>query len=475
MRDGVPYDLNYRTKLARQAIKEAKPKHVRKVARPPGPNGKKIIFNTATRRQTMAEVMAEIPRDFPRIAFTTLAGEPVYILTHPETILQVFQTHGKDTMKGRGLQLAMSVIGEGLLTSEGQTHLRQRRMIQPAFHRKRIESYAQSMVELSVAHEQAWVDGQAIDVVADMSALTLAIVGRALFGSDLASDAREVGEALTEVLENFQRQMLPGMQQFNRLPLPRNKRLHAQAERLDELVQRLIVEHREAGDNGDLLSMMIEAQDEGSTMDDAQLRDEAMTLVLAGHETTAMALSWTWYLLAGNPEVARKLRAELDDVLNGEAPSFQDMGRLPYTSAVIAESMRLYPPAWIIGRRTLADQEVDGWEIPAGSITLASAYAMHRDPRFWDSSLAFKPERWITDEGGYSETAPGQPRGAWFPFGFSNRRCIGDQFALTEGVLVLATLASRWELSLEPGSRVRGTPAVTLRPAGEYRMRVRRR
>lgn len=205
-------------------------------------------------------------------------------------------------------------------------------------------------------------------------------------------------------------------------------------------------------------------------MDDAQLRDEAMTMVLAGHETTAMALSWTWYLLSANPQAAAGLHRELDSVLDGRDPEFADIPALPFTYAVIAEAMRLYPPAWILGRRTTAFQEVDGWPIPEGSLVLTSAYAMHRDPRFWDSALAFTPQRWINADGAFDESAPGQPKGAWFPFGFGNRKCIGDQFAWTEAVIVLATLAQRWELSLVPGSAVKPNPAVTLRPDGPIPM-----
>ncbi len=475
MRDGQPYDQEFRTRMAIRAVKEARVKQPRGIPRPPGPSGRALAFNTITGRRTMAAAMAEIPRDYPRIAYMRLRSEHAYVLTDPEVIMDLLQTRGRDTIKGRGLQVAKSVLGDGLLTSEGEVHLRQRRMIQPAFHKQRIEHYAQEMVRCSVEHEELWTDGMQVDIATDMSALTLAIVGRALFGSDLTGDAREIGDALTQVLGGFQRQLLPGAAILARLPLASNRHLAENAERLDAMVQRLITEHREAPDNGDLLSMMIAAQEDGHGMDDAQLRDEAMTLVLAGHETTAMTLTWTWYLLDRNPEAARQLHNELDSVLNGRNPEFADIAALPFTYAVIAESMRLYPPAWILGRRAMSEMRVDNWTLPRGSILLASQYAMHRDPRFWDSASSFKPQRWINAEGHFDESAPGQPRGAWFPFGFGNRRCIGDQFAWTEGVLALATLAQRWEAHLVPGTVVELMPAVTLRPKGGIPMTLHRR
>ena len=475
MRDGRPYDLKYRTELAMRAIKNSKVPQPKNLPRPPGPSGRWLVFNAITKRESMAVGLAKLPRDYPRIAHAMLRGEHAYILTHPEPILEVFQVHGRDTTKSRGLQVARSVLGDGLLSSEGEHHLRQRRMVQPAFHKQRIAGYAEAMGDCARQHEKNWRDGDQIEVVSNMSALTLAIVGRALFGSDLTGDAKEVGTALTDVLQNLQRYLLPGSQYLTRVPSHRNRRLQANAARLDQLVQRLINEHRATGDTGDLLSMMIAAQEDGHTMDDAQLRDEAMTMVLAGHETTAMALSWTWFLLSANPPARTALCAELDSVLAGRDPGFGDIPRLPYTNAVIAESMRLYPPAWILGRRASVDLTIENWKIPRGSILLASAYATHRDPRFWDSALAYRPERWIDAAAKFDDYAPGQPKGAWFPFGFSNRKCIGDQFAWTEAVIVLATLAQRWDLELVPGQHVTADPAVTLRPASGIRMLLHER
>lgn len=472
MRDGVVYDHRYRTKVALQRMKSGRVKQG-KIARPPGPDGRKIMLDNLRGHRPVAEAFFEMPREYPRLAYLRMLTENTYVLTHPETITVAFHTHGKDTVKSRALQVTRPVLGDGLLTSEGEHHLRQRRLIQPAFHKQRIARYAEQMVELSQAHQRGWSDGKIIDVVPDMSALTLAVVGRALFGSDLSGDAGDVGRSLEEVLSRFQRRLLPGALKMAQWPLPWNKPVNRANDQLDALVQRLIAEHRAGqGDPDDLLNMMIAAQEDGFAMDDAQLRDEATTLVLAGHETTAMLLSWTWLSLANNPQVEATLHAELDAVIGAEPLTMADMARLPYTQAVIAESLRQHPPAWVISRRLLTDIEIDGWAVPKGSTVMASDYAMHNDPRFWSQPSHFRPERWLTDEGKYSESAPGVPRGAWFPFGFGNRRCIGDQFALVEATLLLADLARRWKLEQVPGNRVIPRAAVTLRPGGVYRMKL---
>jgi cytochrome P450 len=219
----------------------------------------------------------------------------------------------------------------------------------------------------------------------------------------------------------------------------------------------------------------VASREDGVGMTDTQLRDEVVTLVLAGHETTAMLLTWTWWLLSTHPDAGDRMRDELDAVLGGDAAGVDDIARLPNTRAVLAESLRLYPPAWTLGRRLLEDVEVDGWRLPRGSQVLASQWVLHRDPRFWDEAGSFRPQRWLSEAGGYDEAAPGQPRGAWFPFGWGNRRCIGDQFALTEAVLVLATLAQRWVPETTIGYDADVSPAVTLRPRHGMPAVLRRR
>jgi cytochrome P450 len=408
------------------------------------------------------------------LAHFRLGWEHAYLLGTPELIRELFLRQGRATAKGRGLEQARAVLGQGLLTSEGDLHRRQRRLIQPAFHETRIRRYAEQMRSAAESAAGGWRDGAVHDVATEMAALTLRIVGRTLFDADLTADSTRVAGALTAFLSGTQRAMLPGGPLLNRLPLPSSRRLAAAGAELDAVVYRLIAEHRAAGDRGDVLSMLLAARDDdGSAMPDRQVRDEVLTLMLAGHETTANALAWAWLLLDRHPAAAARLHAEVD-VLPA-APAYDDLDRLPWTHAVIAETMRLYPPAWVVGRRLLADVSLAGWTVPARSICVASQWITHRDPRWWPDALSFQPERWLDATGQYHETAPGQPRGAYFPFGLGRRVCIGESFAWTEAVLVLATLARHWAPTLLPDHPVDIRPAVTLRPAHGLRMTLHSR
>lgn len=449
------------------------PKDRQDIPRPGGPSGASLV----TRFLRGGDVLGffdDLAIDHPRLAHLRLLGEHLYVLTHPETIVEVMHSHGRETMKGRGLQGAKAVLGNGLLTSEGEVHLRQRRLVQPAFHRERLRAYAADMVSAASRRADQWHGGQTLDMSDDMATLTFEIVGSTLFGADLRGDAAEVGAALDEVLGGLGQRLILGPA-ILRIPTKRRRAALEASARLDAIVQRMIDEHRAHGDDADMLGMLIAAQEDGEGMTDEQVRDEAMTLVLAGHETTAMTLSWTWLLLAQHPEQRRWLDEELDAVLSNREPTLDDYANLHRTRAVIAESLRLYPPAWIMGRRLLADVEVDEWLLPAGAITLASPWISHRDHRWWPRARAFDPTRWLTAEGEFDESAPGQPRGAWFPFGWGNRRCIGEAFAWMEATLVLATLAQRWHADLVPGQAITPTPAVTLRPEPGIPMVLHRR
>ena len=458
------------------------------VARPNGPLGLSVIAALLTRRAQPNELFEAAARENRPIAHLKMAGDHVYIVSDPALVNEVFLEKAREVMKGRGLQAARSLLGNGLLTSEGEFHLRQRRLAQPAFHRDRIAEYAEQMVSLSIRHQSSWRDGQDVDMVEQMTALTLAIVGQTLFGSDLSGDAQMFGETLAELIAGFGQLSALGNERLVRA-LPQGRRLLAKVEDLDEVVQRIIDDHRDAIDRGearsDLLTWMIQAQDSeasdrfGSSMTDDQLRDEVMTMVLAGHETTAMALSWIWYVLSTEPAMDRRLVDEWTSVLgsSGElrAPTIEDIPRLNLTRAVVAETIRLYPPAWIMGRRTLVDLTVGGWQIPSGSIVLGSPWILHRDPTVWDSATSFRPDRWLNTAGDFDESAPGVPRGAWIPFGFGNRRCIGEQFAWTEATLLLATIGSHWRPELVPGTAVETQAAVTLRPRNGLPMVLHRR
>ena len=428
----------------------------------------------------------QVVRAHPRIAHLRLGREHVYVLGHPALVHELFVVRGRETRKGRALERIRMLLGDGLLTSEGDLHRQQRRRIQPALHGDRIAAYADAMVATAKEYDRRWrlrlpgSDGDrdgdrdgggshggagAVerDLATEMSGLTLKVVGRALFGSDLGEVSAPVAESLGTLLRGFQRHLLPGADLLLRLPTPGRARLFAAVDRLDAVVRQVIERRRDQPPGPDLLSELLAHME-----DDTRVRDEVMTLLLAGHETTATALTWTWWLLSEHPEVARWLHEELDAF--ADAPSYADLDRLPRTRAVFAEAMRLYPPSWILGRRTLSDVTLDGWTLPAGSLCVASQWVLHRDERFWSAPLAFRPGRWITARGTFDEAAPGQPRGAYLPFGLGGRICVGLAFAWTEGVLVLATLARHWAPRLAPGQQVAVRAAVTLRPKHGMRM-----
>jgi cytochrome P450 len=389
----------------------------------------------------------------------------IFIINHPDAIEDVLVNHPRKFIKGRVLKANKRVFGEGLLTSEGDFWLRQRRLAQPAFHRARIASYASTMVDYSERLLREWRGGQEFDLHAEMLRLTLQIVGKTLFDADVAGDAQDVGRSLELLLEfgaNFRRTIFVP----HWLPTPTNIRLEFAVRKIEKVLYRIIAERRASGrDTGDLLSMLLAAQDEdGSRMTDRQLRDETITLFLAGHETTANALSWTWWLLAQNPSVEAKLHAELSTVLAGRAPSVDDLPKLTYTNNVITESMRLYPPAWGSARTAIEDHEIAGYPVPKGSGVSFAQWTVHRDPRWFDAPEEFRPERWEGD------LLKRLPRFAYFPFGGGPRQCIGNSFALMETALILATIAQRFRFRLVAGHPVVPLASITLRP--RYGIRV---
>src|SRR5215207_2098643 len=439
----------------------------------PGPKGFWPVGHVVQFRRDPLALLTRVAREYGDVARFNAATQTVYLLNHPDYIKDVLVTHHARFMKGRALQRAKRLLGEGLLTSEGDFWRRQRRLAQPAFHRQRINSYAETMVGHAEKTSARWRAGETLDVSAEMTRLTLAVVGKTLFDADVESDADEVGAALAEVMSLFGYLMLPFSELLEKLPLPPRRRFERARARLDAVIYRIIEERRREGlDRGDLLSTLLHAVDEEGDrtgMTDEQLRDEMMTLFLAGHETTANALAWTWYLLSQNPEAEAKLHEELEEVLTGRPPTAEDFPRLRYTEMVVAESMRLYPPAWAVGRLALEDHEVGGYLVPRGALVLLSPYVMHRDPRFYPDPERFDPERFTP------EAKAARPQFAYFPFGGGPRVCIGERFAWMEGVLLLATLAQKWRLRLDTGQRVEPQPGVTLRPRRGVSMTPERR
>jgi len=439
--------------------------------RPPGPKGHLLVGVLPEFRNDPAGFLEKMARQYGDVVYIPLGRQHIYCISHPDAIRGVLVTDQNKFKKSRMLERARVLLGDGLLTSEGEHHRRQRRLVQPAFHRDRLAGYGAVMVERAALVRDQWKPGQSFDVLQEMMRLTLAIVAKTLFSTEVDSEADEIGLALTEVFSLFEIILLPFSEILEKLPLPAVRRFKRARQRLDETIYRLIAERRaNPRDTGDLLSMLLLASDEEGSggMSDEQVRDEALTLFLAGHETTADALTWTWYLLSQNPEAEAAFHAELDRVLGGRLPSFEDLPQLRYTESVFAEALRLYPPAWGIGRRALEDYPVGGFLVPARSVVLMSPYVVHRDPRWFPDPLAFRPERWLAEDSS-------RPKFAYFPFGGGARVCIGERFAWMEGTLLLAAIGQRWRLRLEPGHRVETHARITLRPKYGMRMIAERR
>jgi len=433
---------------------------------PPGPKGRPLVGNLPEFRRDPPKFLERMAREYGDVVHIPVGRQHIYFVGHPDAIRDILVTHQTKFKKSRMLERARVLLGEGLLTSEGEHHKRQRRLVQPAFHRDRLAGYGSAMVDQADALSRRWKTEHAFDVAEEMARLTLAIVGRTLFSAEVDSEADEIGAALNQVFGLFEVILMPFSEWLEKLPLPAVRRFHRARKRLDQTIYRLIGERRASGkDAGDLLSMLLLAQDDEGTsgMTDVQVRDEALTLFIAGHETTANALTWTWYLISQNPEAEAAFHSELDRVLGGRLPTVADLPQLRYTEAVFAESLRLYPPAWGIGRRALEDYQVGDYTIPAGSVILVSPYATHRDPRWFPDPLQFRPERWFAEDSS-------RPKFAYFPFGGGARVCIGERFAGMEGVLVLATIGQRWRLRLEPGHRVETHARITLRTKHGMRM-----
>lgn len=418
--------------------------------------------------------LTRIVRKYPDLAGIKVMGATYYVISHPDLIEQVLVTHNQRFIKDKGLKVyAKPVFGNGLLSSDGDFWLRQRRMAQPAFHRQRINAYAEAMTDFTARALSSWRDGETRDIHADMMHLTLEVVAKTLFDADKNEAVNEIGACLDVIMERMSSQGLTAMIEqvtgrvINR---PLQERYERAVARLDGIVDGVIAERRKAGatEGADLLSMFLAARDDdGAGMTDEQLRDECKTMFLAGHETTALTLSWTWWLLALNPEVKTKLREELKRVLDGRTPALADLSQLTYTEQVIKESMRLMPPAWSIQRESTSEVPLGKYLIPKGSDVLMSQYAVHRDPRWYPQPDVFVPERW-TD--GFAKQLP---KYAYFPFGGGPRLCIGQQFAMMEAMLMLAMVAQRYDLALAPNQRIEPQPSITMRPRHGLRMIVR--
>jgi cytochrome P450 len=437
---------------------------------PPGPSKALKRWSFGPLNNNPLEYFTGIAREYGDIAGLRILNFKTIFINHPDLIEEVLVANARMYTKGRVLRANRHVFGEGLLTSEGDFWLRQRRLSQPAFHRERIASYAATMVEYAQRIMDGWRSGEERDVHREMLRLTLQIVGKTLFDADVERDAQEVGKSLELLLEigaNFRRTIFVP----HWLPTPANLRVKREVAQIEKIIYRIIAERRASGrDAGDLLSMLLAAQDEdGSRMTDKQLRDETITLFLAGHETTASTLSWTWWLLAQNPAAEAKLHEELDTVLGDRAPTLDDLPKLVYAGHVITESLRLYSPAWGLARLAVEDHEIAGYPVTKGMGVTMAQWVVHRDPRWYDEPEEFRPERWEND------LLKRLPRFAYFPFGGGPRQCIGNTFALMEATLILATIARKFRLRLAANHPVVPLASITLRPRHGVRVRLESR
>jgi cytochrome P450 len=426
----------------------------------PRPGGLPVVGNLLDFMKDMASFPLTLAREHGDLVQFSLGRRKVVLVSRPDWIADILVTHARKFIKSRGLQRAKLLLGNGLLTSEGSDHLRQRRLVQQAFLRSRMDHYCQQMIDSTEAFWPTAPEGE-IDVTREMNRLTLEIVGKTLFDADVASQAQEVRAALSSVLSVFPWVMMPFGELLDRLPVGPAREFREARRVLDAILFKLIDDRRQhPSDRGDLLSMLLMATDEadGGGMSNQQLRDELMTIFLAGHETTANAMSWTWWLLARHPEVEARLHRELDDVLGQRALTPADVDRLPYTRRVLSESMRLQPPAFLLGRQCTEPYRIGEYGFPAKSGFFMSPYVSHRDPRYFPDPERFDPDRFLP------EVAELRPKFSYYPFGGGNRVCVGERFAWSEGILLLASLARRWRFELRPGFKMQHRASMVLRP-----------
>jgi cytochrome P450 len=438
---------------------------------PAGPKGSLLLGNLGAFRNDMTGFLARSAADHGDVVPLRFANMRFVLLVHPDAIEEVLVRQNRNFVKNVTEPVWWALLGNGLLLNEGDSWIRQRRLMQPAFHRQRISEYGRTVVAFTQRHLASWRPGETRDVHEDLMRLTLEVVAKVLFDADVADRAREVGRALEVVLDEFSTKILQPVPIPMSVPTPGNRRFRRAVARLDAIIYDVIAARRAMGDpeaSPDLLSALLHVQDEdGSRMDDRQLRDEVMTLFLAGHETTANALSWALYLLATHPEVEERLVAEASAELGESAPTVEALPRLAYAARTVKEALRLYPPVWTLeGRRAVSDCIVAGYRIRAGTVMLLSPWVTQRDARFHSQPDRFDPDRWA------DERASRLPRYAYFPFGGGQRLCIGQSFAEMEATLMLTSIAQRFRLSLATDGPVSPAPSVTLRPRGGLPMRV---
>jgi cytochrome P450 len=405
------------------------------------------------------------------IAHYKIGWNHIVFLNHPDYIREVLVVQNDNFVKERTVRRSKMLLGEGMITAEGAQHRAQRQVAQPTFHRQRIPEYADVMVREAARTREGWRNGEERNIAIDMMHLTLNVVAQTLFATDLRDEVHELADAINRImgLYNFL-VMLPAAEWLVHVRPPGLAAFVRARKRIDAVVHRMIDAHRNRhADGGSLLDLMLAAVPDHSPATEKSLRDQVITIFLAGYETVANALAWTWYLLSQNPDCERRFHEEIDGELRGKLPAYEDIARLRYVEMVFAESLRLYPPAWAMGRQALKDFRLGDFLLPAKTTVLMSQFITHRDPRFFPDPLRFDPERFTPD------AKAARTKFSYFPFGAGFRQCIGESFAWMEGVLLLATLGQKWKLKLVPGHRVEPEPLITLRPKYGMRMQLETR
>ncbi len=451
------------------------PRSDRKTA--PGPRGHFLLGHLPELRRDVLQLLMESTRQFGDVVRFRIGPLVIHLLSHPDHIKRVLQDHRDNYVRQtRGDANLTSVVGQSLLTTNGEAWQQRRRLIQPAFHHDQIATLVQIMTDATASMLERWraevQPGRPLDIASEMMRLTYEIIGKSLFSADLRTEVDAAEEAMTFLLEETYRRFGALVRVPEIVPTPRNRRYRRAISTLDGIVYGLIEARRRETDHGhDLLSMLMQARDEetGEGLSDRELRDEMVTFLAAGHETTANALTWMWYLLSTHPEVARRLHVELALVFGGRTPTLHDVARLKYTTMVVKEAMRLYPPIWVMQRKVVSDDEIGNYHIPAGSEVTISPYVMHRHPAFWENPLGFDPDRFS------DERSAGRPRYAYLPFGGGPRLCIGHHFAMIEAQIITAMVAQVYHLDLVPGWPVEPRPWISLRPRDRLLMALRRR
>ena len=443
----------------------------RQALRPLGPAGFPLLGHSLSFARDPLAFLGGVARRFGDIAYFKLGTIPVYFINRPDLVWEVLVLQRSKFEISTMRQRLEPVLGTGMLTSRAELHARQRKLMQPVFRKSRIDNYAQIMAEYAGRMCDRWHDGEEVNLTSELMKFTIAVVAKTLFGQDIDEDSDAVSRNLSVLMEYFSKLMSPTRGTLN-LPLPSSLRFHRALRELDAVVYRMIERRQRNPGGDDLLSRLVQARDDETQaqMTEKQLRDEVFSLLMAGHETTANGLGWMLYLLALNPEVDRRLCREVEEATRSKArlePS--DVEQLSYAKAVITESMRLYPPAWFIGRTALEAVALEGFTVPRGATVLMSQFVAHRDGRYFQEPERFVPERW-------TEAFTAQlPRGAYFPFSAGDRHCLGEGFAWLEMLLSLARIVPRWRLELVPGQSIRPRPSITLRPNKPIKMIVRAR